>query len=527
MRLTIGALYLACISVFIWLGYWCSQIGSQSWASLLGLWGTATLVAFGTWFLVRRLAQHESSIDVLPTGWRRRYWWYLIAVDTLVLAWSLSGACIFTSGTHRTLVIPTSLELPLSGVLAVVWLILLSVSGSRHPQVYGVGVDEYRKIVIAMGLWLAAAALIALTLNADLSLFFILLAAGFGVVGTGVARWLLRRWLVARRKQNEQYCSKVVVYGASAQVLDIAREISQSNTFGLALAGIAAPPGCVAAVRDVAHISDDPVQAMRSLGGDTLVLTSGAGQEMVRAAGWQIDAQNESLILADTLVDIAGPRIAFRYVANLTLVTVNQPTFSGISRFMKRTFDALTAALALVILSPLLLAIGLTIRATSPGPALFTQTRVGYQGVPFRIHKFRSMVQGAESVPVMQTGRAGNEVLFKEPDDPRITRVGRLLRRYSLDELPQLFNVLVGNMSLVGPRPPLPEEAIQFDHAINRRFLVKPGITGMWQVNGRSNLSWEESVRFDQYYVENWSFMLDLQILWRTARVVIRGIGAY
>jgi exopolysaccharide biosynthesis polyprenyl glycosylphosphotransferase len=207
---------------------------------------------------------------------------------------------------------------------------------------------------------------------------------------------------------------------------------------------------------------------------------------------------------------------------------VETPRYEGAKLVAKRAFDLVVAGLLVVLLSPALIAIALAVRVDSQGPVLFKQERIGLNGRPFRMLKFRSMVPDAEARLAALRGESeGNGVLFKMKRDPRITRVGRVLRRYSLDELPQLFNVLGGSMSLIGPRPSLERELTQYEEHTHRRFLVKPGITGLWQVSGRSNLTWEESVRLDLYYVENWSMTGDLTILWRTAKAVIARDGAY
>jgi len=185
---------------------------------------------------------------------------------------------------------------------------------------------------------------------------------------------------------------------------------------------------------------------------------------------------------------------------------------------------------ALFLLAPVFLLIATAIRLSDPGPVLFTQIRVGKGGRPFRIYKFRTMFEDAERRKAELLASASNDsdgVLFKIRRDPRVTPLGRRLRRLSADELPQLINVFRGEMSLVGPRPALPAEAAEYAEHVRRRLVVKPGLTGLWQVNGRSDLSWEESVRLDLRYVENWSFALDLQILWRTFSVIFRGSGAY
>ncbi len=214
----------------------------------------------------------------------------------------------------------------------------------------------------------------------------------------------------------------------------------------------------------------------------------------------------------------------------LPLIHVETPTYSGRKLYTKRAFDLIGSAALIIVLSPVLLVLALLVKVTSTGPVFFLQERVGLNGSTFHMIKFRSMVVDAEQrlQELSALDRAeGNTVLFKMKNDPRVTRIGAFMRRYSLDEVPQLFNVLVGSMSLVGPRPPLAREVERYDVHVHRRFLVKPGMTGLWQVSGRSDLSWEDSVRLDLYYVENWSTIGDLAILWRTARAVANSDGAY
>jgi exopolysaccharide biosynthesis polyprenyl glycosylphosphotransferase len=248
----------------------------------------------------------------------------------------------------------------------------------------------------------------------------------------------------------------------------------------------------------------------------------------LRRLAWDLEPSGADLIVAPTLVDVAGPRLSIRPVEGLPLLHVDQPTFTGLRRLLKAGFDRCLAGLALVALSPLLAVIALAVKVNSPGPVLFRQVRVGRLGQEFTILKFRSMVADAERRmdEVVQLNQ-GDGPLFKAHADPRITRVGAFLRRTSLDELPQLVNVMLGQMSLVGPRPHLAAEVALFGSDMTRRMLVKPGLTGLWQVSGRSDLTWDESVRVDLRYVENWSFMLDLAILWKTLFVVLRRSGAY
>jgi exopolysaccharide biosynthesis polyprenyl glycosylphosphotransferase len=252
-----------------------------------------------------------------------------------------------------------------------------------------------------------------------------------------------------------------------------------------------------------------------------------SGQSL-RRLSWALEQRGVELIVSPGIIEVAGPRISVRPVAGLSLLHLERPSSSAGPHLLKSIFDRLMALVLVTLALPVLLGIAVTVKLTSRGPVLFKQSRVGRGNVPFTMLKFRTMVVDAEArllelAPISD----GNGVLFKLRSDPRVTKVGKVLRRYSLDELPQLINVLRGEMSLVGPRPPLEIEVAKYAADDTRRMLVKPGLTGLWQVSGRSDLSWDESVLLDLRYVDNWSMTLDLLILWKTARAVLKGSGAY
>lgn len=247
----------------------------------------------------------------------------------------------------------------------------------------------------------------------------------------------------------------------------------------------------------------------------------------LRRLAWDLEDHRAEPVMNPGLRHVAGPRLHIEPVDGLTLWGLTEPTFSGVARVLKGGFDRLAAVVLLAILAPVFLAIAVAIKVDQ-GPVFFRQVRVGQAGCTFRMIKFRSMVVDAESQrPALAAANEAAGPLFKLRSDARITRVGRWLRRYSLDELPQLVNVVLGSMSLVGPRPPLPDEVHSYSPEARRRLLVRPGMTGLWQVSGRSNLSWEESIRLDLRYVENWSLAMDALILWKTVRAVVLGNGAY
>ncbi|WP_240510279.1 sugar transferase, partial [Streptomyces albus] len=250
--------------------------------------------------------------------------------------------------------------------------------------------------------------------------------------------------------------------------------------------------------------------------------------DRLQRLAWNLEGSDAEMVVAPVLMEVAGPRLHVDAVLGIPLLRVSMPAFTGGRRVVKEVVDRLGAALLLVVFAPLMVLVALLVVADSRGGALYRQRRVGKDGREFTIFKFRTMVAGAHGTRAALAHRnEGAGLLFKLRRDPRVTRVGAVLRRYSIDELPQLFNVLTGSMSLVGPRPPLPEESAAYGPDIRRRLLVKPGLTGLWQISGRSDLPWEEAVRLDLRYVEDWSLALDTVILWKTLRAVLRGQGAY
>jgi exopolysaccharide biosynthesis polyprenyl glycosylphosphotransferase len=276
--------------------------------------------------------------------------------------------------------------------------------------------------------------------------------------------------------------------------------------------------------------TDDIARTARLVDADTVIVAGPlpGGNKFIRELGWKLEECAAEMVLAATLTNVAGPRIHWRPVEGLPLMHVDIPQYSGAKHVLKRVMDVAMALGALLALSPLLLVLAVIVRLDSPGPVLFRQDRVGKDGNTFGMFKFRSMVVDAEAhLAALNQQNEGAGVLFKLRDDPRVTRCGRWMRKYSLDELPQLWNVVLADMSMVGPRPPLAREVNGYERHTHRRLLIKPGITGLWQINGRSDLSWDEAVRLDLYYVENWSIAGDLLILWRTLRAVIRPSGAY
>ena len=420
-----------------------------------------------------------------------------------------------------------------STILIIAWILSLDFFATRDHKVVGAGSAEYRRIIDATMRLFAILAIIAYLTQARVGRGYVLVALPVGLILLVFGRWWWRHWLIKKRERGE-YIYRVLLLGQTANAEQVAQSIQRAGSTGLQIVGAVTKRGIVAndlmAGIPVLGKFGDVLQVIDDARIDTLILTGAAdiGPRDMRRLGWDLESRNVSLIVAPALTDIAGPRVHARPIAGLSLIYVDYPTFEGRKHIVKRGFDILASSILLVILSPLLLWIALAVRRDSPGPALFRQERVGLNGRCFCMIKFRSMVTDAEDLlPSLLNQSDGNGVLFKLKSDPRVTRVGGFLRRHSLDELPQLFNVIGGSMSLVGPRPHPALDVMKYEAVDRRRLLVQPGLTGLWQVGGRSRLSWEESVRLDLYYVENWSLTGDFVILWRTIKAVIQPDGAY
>ena len=426
----------------------------------------------------------------------------------------------------------TGTYVALSLALPVLWLAALWLAGGYDVRFIGTGSDEFRKVLNAGVGLTAALAIFSYAVNLELSRGYVVIALPSVTLFDLFARYGIRKRLHHQRGAGRCMLN-VVAVGHEPAVADLVKELHRDQYHGLSVVGacVVQPGECdeVAGV-PVYGGFDDVTAAVKAFGADTVAVLACPEIDGIRLRGlaWELEKTGTDLCVSPALLDVAGPRTTIRPTAGLTLLHVDHPQLSGLRLVVKDLFDRCVAAAALLLLFPLLTLLGLTIWLSDRGPALFTQVRVGKDGRAFRIYKFRTMVVDAEQrkAELLATNETDG-ILFKLRNDPRVTSVGAHLRRWSIDELPQLINVFLGDMSLVGPRPALPDEAEKYAEHVHRRLVVKPGITGLWQVSGRSNLSWDESVRLDLRYVENWSFALDLQILWKTASVLVRRSGAY
>ena len=418
---------------------------------------------------------------------------------------------------------------------ATVWIALLALFHTRTIDIVGSGSAEYLRVAHATGLAFGILAMLFVVVQWPGVRMQLVVALPAGLLGLLVARWEWRRWLTRQRRRG-RCTSRAIVAGNREDAKYVIRGLERARMLGYDVIGVATTdPGAAGLVVDdhvyprTGAAADVATQA-RLLSADTIIVASQPENDpdFVKHLSWELEGTAAELILSSRLADVAGPRISMHPVDGLPLIHVKIPEFEGGQHLLKRALDIVVAALALIPLALVTPLIALLIVLDSKGPVFFTQTRIGRDGREFRMVKFRTMRTSAEAeLPLLSGKNDGAGLLFKVKDDPRVTRVGATLRRYSLDELPQFWNVMRGDMSVVGPRPPLPTEVIGYDGTVYRRLYIKPGITGLWQVSGRSDLSWDESVRLDLHYVENWSLMTDLMIMWRTAKVMVEARGAY
>jgi exopolysaccharide biosynthesis polyprenyl glycosylphosphotransferase len=418
--------------------------------------------------------------------------------------------------------------------LPLAWIAIVAAQRGYERRFLGTGPDEYRRIIDAGLVLFTSIAVISYALRSEVARGYVFVAVPATVVFTLLVRRQLRSWIYKLRDRGLGL-QRVLVVGRADAVVSVIEKLDHEPQHGLVPVGACVPFVGV----EVSHVHDVPVvgdpsrvlQAVDETGAHVVAIVSHpdmSGQAL-RRLSWALEERDVELIVSPGIIEVAGPRLSIRPVAGLSLLHLERPSASGGRMLGKAVFDKVLGTLLILGASPFLLAVAASVKLSSRGPVFYRQTRIGVDGTKFRMVKFRSMVVDADRQrdALKDQANQGNGVLFKMHDDPRVTRVGKVLRRFSLDELPQLLNVVRGDMSLVGPRPPLPEEVAGYSDDATRRLKVRPGLTGLWQVSGRSDLTWEESLRLDLRYTDNWSLALDISILWRTFRAVLRGSGAY
>ncbi|MEO2119589.1 MAG: sugar transferase [Microbacterium sp.] len=456
-----------------------------------------------------------------PRPWHESYRTRLLISDAVVLVWVVYGTQIVWFGTgNAQLSLLRDLRFTAvsywltSAILVALWLLALSLADTRTPGVVGTGMTEYVRVIDSSLVLFGVIAIVAFLFRVDIARGYLLISLPAGILLLLLVRWLWRQWLVAKRRVGK-CASGVILIGSPASVAQVGHELQQRRDTGYLVVGACLPPddhdaGIPTTDADIPVLGtfDDLTRVLADTGADTVLVTSSDAlpPEKVKQISWSLEAGRQHLLLAPGIADVAGPRIHTRPVSGLPLVHVETPRFSPGQRFGKRMSDLIVSLVAVVVISPLLGILALAVKLSSPGPVCVRETRIGYHGRPFTMLAFRTA---------------------REDDDGTVpTALGRWMHRHTLDDLPQLFNVIGGTMSLVGPRPPLPSEVETYTDASLRRFLVKPGITGLSQVSGRGNLAWEDAVRLDLSYVENWSLIGDVAIVIKSAKAALLGRAA-
>lgn len=476
--------------------------------------------------------------DAVNDGWENRLVRSVVIADVVAFVAAAAIAAVFMAGRINEILTlfghsVSYLAVAVAGLPA--WLGVLALNRAYDRSLIGSSPNEYSNVMRAVfalfTLICAAAFMGGMSISRGLFAVFFPLLFVFSLL----TRLAVRKRLHRRRGRGRDRRRLVLVSRAPA-IANVTEHFARSPHVGYEVVGaylyglgnyIAAPDTSGVAVLGE---PDDLISDVDDLAIDAVALSGGElfEDESLRSLAWKLHDTGIQLLMAPDLAEIAGPRIVSRPAAGLPLLLVDEPHVTGFAQAIKSVFERVLALVACIVLSPVFLAIALAVKTSSRGPVLFRQTRVARDGEEFEMLKFRSMVVGAEEmIDDLDAQNEHDGVLFKIRDDPRVTKVGGWLRKYSLDELPQLWNVVIGDMALVGPRPPLPAEVEQYEGTTRRRLMVKPGITGLWQVSGRSDLSWDETVRLDLYYVENWSPLLDGIILAKTVKAVLAGKGAY
>lgn len=487
------------------------------------------------------IVQPPSSDDAATARrWQHQYSRRLRITDSLIVCASVGlaqyirfGDSSYTSG------YPAEVMTLFSVLFAALWLSALAMFRSRSVRVIGAGIEEYRRIVSASFWTFGIIAIANLLAKIFLARGYLAVALPVGTITLLIGR-LLWRYHIAGKRATGRYQTRVLAIGDRKGVAQLAQELTRNPRDGYVVVGAGIPGygpsrGKTLLVhgQEIPIFGDDThaLAAIGRCGADTVALTGAErfGAQGIKQLLWRLETMDIDLVVAPGMMDVAEGRLALRPVAGFPLLHVEKPQYEGAKCFQKRAFDFCFALAALIGTLPLLIASAIAIKMTSKGPVFYPSERIGLNGKPFTMIKFRTMVNGADAQVqnLLSLNESDGGMLFKIREDPRVTRVGRILRKYSIDELPQFINVLRRDMSVVGPRPPLQREVAKYNGDIKRRLLVKPGVTGLWQVNGRSDLPWEESVRLDLSYVDNWSMASDFLLIAKTLKAVLASDGAY
>ncbi len=413
-----------------------------------------------------------------------------------------------------------------------VWLLLFWLYGLYEPRQVLSPVNEFKQVFHGV---VAGSVLIFVAdslFNRNLARGWALLGMAAGFVVVGGERLVIRKLLHFMRRRGSD-ATRTIIVGTNHEARTIAKTLDREGWLGYQILGFVDAGnepdedlengyevlGTLAQLKDLVDEHDV---------NNVLIAASALDPGYLNRLFWELQDHDVDIQITSGTVDLMASRMIVQSIAGVPLLYVRRTGMDGLQRTVKRSIDIAGSVLLGVLLSPFLVIFAIWLKRNSPGPVFFKQVRVGREGEQFVCWKFRTMVADAEDRKAeLESLNEGPGLLFKLKEDPRITKAGRFLRRFSLDELPQIWNVLKGEMSLVGPRPALPSEVEQFDDWTRNRMKVRPGMTGLWQVSGRAETSFSDYVRYDLFYIQNWSLSLDLWILWRTFRAVLSTEGAH
>ena len=517
--------------------------------------GSPTTFFDGSYFCSSRPTRHSSIFTYSAPHWSYVYNATLVVLDALMVLISM----VIIMGIHpssRDFIsqnqFPGNDVLAITGMLVTVWLLSLAGTQIYTRHMMGEGYEVYSKIILAGFYSIITLCTIIYLFKLSVPRQIVLAAPALSVVLTLIERWLMRNSLQRNRARGE-YNYATVLVGSPAGIHQAIKELDHNTALGYAPVAICPVananggsgesmaqhlvqvPFTPANQREqslrILPLNSHLPQTAKNLGARTMLITDVMSRysETMRTLSLAMESMGIELAFSASVADIDGADIHLRNNPSMPVFTARLPQYSTRTRIIKRVMDIIGALLALIVSSPVMAVVAILVRAEDGGPAIYKQQRIGLYGKPFTLYKFRSMRVGADKMVGKLAAENGIEgrFLFKLHDDPRVTKIGRFIRKTSLDEFPQFINVLTGTMSLVGPRPPLSVEVAQYNSLYSTRLLVKPGITGLWQVSGRGDLSKEESERLDVSYVERWSINGDIAILLKTITAVLKGTGSY
>jgi exopolysaccharide biosynthesis polyprenyl glycosylphosphotransferase len=413
-------------------------------------------------------------------------------------------------------------------VVVVAWIAALFTLGAYDTRILGVGSEEFKRVVTASASVFGAVAIVAFAFKLDLSRGFVLITFVAGLTLILIDRWILRAWLRNERRYGH-FLHRTIVIGTGERQAEIVDLLDRDPIAGFTVVDVVEEPTAETDQTDLDTWLDEVMARISLEEADTVAIAGSPamGQEVIKKLSWRLEGPRIDLLVAPTLGDFAGPRVTMRMAADLPLLHLDEPQLTTSKRAIKRGLDIFFGIVLFILFLPFMLIAAFGIKLTSKGPIFYTHERVGRGGEPIIVTKFRTMYVGADQHRDEVIGAPDEKIYERYKRDPRITPFGRFLRRWSIDETPQVVNVIRGNMSLVGPRPVLLDEIPLLGDADHRRHLTKPGLTGLWQVSGRKGVDWEDRMRLDLDYVEHWSPALDLVIVAKTFKAVLMGDGAY